>query len=360
MASLRPRAGRLGVYVSLEAHRGYVLVAMVVLVLLGLIGLLEELQDVGDGAYDTTDAVFVVLASLPSRLISFLPFVALLGSLFALGELARRNELVALATLGVSRGRLAFWIAVPALMWSGVGLYLDGEVAAPLYRQAMLTRSLRVADDANVLSGSGFWARGNDTVVNIAELEAGTVPRDIRIYDVAPDGRLRSAREAGFAQVLGDGDWRLHDVRERRFGDTTGTRTRDGDTWEPLWGRDAPIEPVPLDSLSLPELARYVRYLVRTEQSSRQAETVLWRRAMLPPATLIMALLAVPFGAGSARSSRIGRRLATGAAVGLAFFLADQMLLNVGLLLQVPAWLTALTPVVLGLGLFALLQRRTR
>ena len=29
MASLRPTAGRLGMYVSLEAHRGYVLVAMV-------------------------------------------------------------------------------------------------------------------------------------------------------------------------------------------------------------------------------------------------------------------------------------------------------------------------------------------
>ena len=357
---MRAGVSRLGLYVSVEAHRGYFLVSMVVLVLLGLIGVLEELQDVGDGAYDTSAAVFVVLASLPSRLISFLPFVALLGSLFALGELARRNELVVLGAVGVSRRRIAFWIAVPALLWSGLGMWLDGEVAAPLYRQAMLTRSLRVAEDANVLSGSGFWARGDNRVVNMAQLEAGTIPRDIRIYEFAADGGLLRVREAGFAQILQSGNWRLFDVRERRFGRTDGKRTQDGDIWEPLWGRDAPLEPVPLDSLSLAELARFVRYLDRTMQSSRQAETVFWRRAMLPALTVVMALLAVPFGAGSARSSRIGRRLATGAAVGLGFFLVDQLLLNAGLLLQIPAWLTASMPILLGFALFYFLQRTTR
>ena len=352
---------RLGTYVAWESHRGYLLVGAILLALIGLISLMEELQKVGDGAYHGRDAVFVVLAGLPSRMVTLMPFVALLGTLFALGELARRSELVAMAAAGFSRRGIAFWIAVPAVLWSGLAMWFDAELAAPWYRQAMLTRSLRLSENANVLSGSGFWARGGQRFVNIGQLEAGTVPRDIRIYEFDAARHLVSVKEAGLGQVLSNGSWRLFEVNERRFGSPAAPDARAaGQIWEPLWGRDTPLEPVPLDSLSLPELSRYVGYLERTMQSARQAQTVLWRRLMLPFSMIIMALIAVPFAAGTARSTRLGMRLALGAAVGLGFFLGDQLVLNLGLLLGAPALVTALLPLLLAVALFAFLQRRPR
>ena len=305
--------------------------------------------------------MFVVLAGLPSRMITLLPFVALLGTLFALGEMARRSELVAMAAAGVSRQRIALWVAVPAIVWSILAMAFDGGLAAPWYRQAMLTRSLRISQNANVLSGSGFWARGDTRFVNIGQLEAGTVPRDIRIYEFDAAHHLVSVKQAGLGQVLPNGAWRLFEVTERRFGSPAPPQAlAQGQLWEPLWGRDTPLEPVPLDSLSLAELSRYVGYLERTLQSARQAQTVLWRRAMLPVAMIVMALIAVPFAAGTARSSRLGMRLATGAAVGLGFFLGDQLVLNMGLLLGAPAAVTAVLPLALAVVLFLVLQRRKR
>ena len=351
---------RLGSYIAWEAHRGYLIVAAVLLTLIGLISMMEELQKVGDGAYHASDAVFVVLAGLPSRMITLLPFVALLGTLFALGEMARHSELVAIAAAGVSRRGIAFWVAVPAILWSIAAMSFDGELAAPWYRQAMLTRSLRISQNANVLSGSGFWARGDDRFVNIGQLEAGTVPRDIRIYEFDAARHLVSLKRAGFGQVMADGTWRLFEVSERRFGTPTGPDARaPGQVWEPLWGRETPLEPAPLDSLSLLELSRYVGYLERTMQSARQAQTVLWRRAMLPVSMIVMALLAVPFAAGTARSARLGVRLASGVAVGLGFFLGDQLVLNMGLLLGAPAALTAVLPLAL-VGLVWLVLHRRR
>ena len=200
------RGTKLGAYVAWEAHRGYLLVAAILLVLIGLISLMEELQKVGDGAYHSSDAMFVVLAGLPSRMITLLPFVALLGTLFALGEMARRSELVAMAAAGVSRQRIALWVAVPAIVWSILAMAFDGGLAAPWYRQAMLTRSLRISQNANVLSGSGFWARGDTRFVNIGQLEAGTVPRDIRIYEFDAAHHLVSVKQAGLGQVLPNGD----------------------------------------------------------------------------------------------------------------------------------------------------------
>ena len=352
---------RLGCYIAWESHRGYLLIAAIVLTLIGLISMMEELQKVGAGAYHTRDAVLVMLAGLPSRMITLLPFVALLGTLFALGELARRSELVAMAAAGMSRRRIAFWVAVPAVLWASLAMWFDTELAAPWYRQAMLTRSLRVAENANVLSGSGFWARGDNRFVNIGQLEAGTVPRDIRIYEFDASRHLVSVKQAGFAQVLKNGSWRLYEVSERRFGTPGAPNSRaSGQSWVPLWGRDTPLEAVPLDSLSLSELSHYVDYLQRTMQSARQAQTVLWRRTMLPLSMVVMALIAVPFAAGSSRSSRVGLRLAYGVGVGLAFFLGDQLVLNLGLLLGAPAVVTAVLPLLLAMSLFFLLLRRNR
>lgn len=361
-------------YLAEEIGRACLLTLVVFATLLGLTAYLEEAQDVGDGAYTALDALFVVAASLPSQLLGFLPFVVLFGTLLGLGDLSRRHELIAVASTGIAPARIALAVAMPALLWSLLALPLDSLVAAPLYRDAMLTRSLRLADDANVLSGTGFWARGDGRIVNVGGLQAGAVPRDVRIYQFDAEQRLARVTEAAFASPHADGHWQLHEVNVRRFGHVAGSGVGGADgaiddatvaadgtlDWRPFFGGRVFLEPVPLGSLSLQELARHVRYLEQTRQASRQAETVLWRRILLPLTTVVMAVIAVPFALGAPRGSRLAMRLGAGAVVGLGYFVVDQVLMNYGLLSGLPPPLTALLPVAVVMAVMVLVGRRLR
>jgi lipopolysaccharide export system permease protein len=352
-------------YLAAETARAGLLVLAVFGALLGLIAYLEEAQEVGDGAYTALDALFVVAASLPSQLLGFLPFVVLFGTLLGLADLSRRHELIAIASTGVSPVRLGVAVALPALAWAALALPLDSWLAAPLYRDAMLTRSLRLADDADVLSGSGFWARGDQRFVNVAGLQAGAVPRDVRIYEFDAQRRLARVTEAAFASPQPDGHWQLQGVHVRRYADLPDSPDpvagADGTlAWRPFFGDRASLQPVPLGSLSIAELARHVRYLEQTRQASRQAETVLWRRMLLPLSTVVMAIIAVPFALGAPRGSGFALRIVGGAGVGLGYFVGDQVLLNYGLLSGLPPPLTALLPVAGVAVVMALVVRRLR
>ena len=92
--------------------------APALLVLLGLfsfIGLTEELEDVGKGSFLASDAVVIVLMSLPVRIIELAPVSALMGTLIGLGTLANHQEVIVLRAAGLSPWRLAAPLAVAAV-----------------------------------------------------------------------------------------------------------------------------------------------------------------------------------------------------------------------------------------------------
>jgi lipopolysaccharide export LptBFGC system permease protein LptF len=73
-------------------------------------------------------------------------------------------------------------------------------------------------------------------------------------------------------------------------------------------------------------------------------------------------LLAVPIGAGigTARSNTFGRNLATGAGVGIIFYLASQLIQGSAGGIHLPAAVVAFLPVTLVLAAAAVLIKRMR
>jgi len=100
----------------------------------------------------------------------------------------------------------------------------------------------------------------------------------------------------------------------------------------------------------------YIGYLKRNSLDANRYETELWYRISRTTAVVIMPLLALAFVFGSLRTGGAGARLMIGVVIGLAYYLASEMLANSGQVYSlnpaVSAWLPA--GVLLIVTIFAL------
>ena len=377
---------RLTRYIAAEVARGYLLAALALGALLSVMALVQELEDIGVGTYTFAQSVFVVGASLPSQLLTWLPFVALFGTLYGLAELLAHNELNVVRAAGWAPWRLTAAALLPAMISAVAVVPLDEFWAAPQYREAMVLRSLARARDGDVLPTVGFWARrlatrdaidvssdspttANEAFANVAQLEAGRYPKDVRVYEFVA-GRLVRVTQAEQArpprQLPEPGDsgigstWHLDEITLQELGARQWrTRTLPTLAWQPLWDAAVPIAPLPVASLSLPELSRLITQMRANAQPAMAERSAYWRRLLLPLTVLALALLAVPFSTGTGRTRR-GARLGLALACGLACYLLDRVILNVGLLRGWDPRVLALTPVVLAVVAWQILTRRWR
>ncbi len=93
--------------------------------------LINELDDVNPGGYRWTQAVLVVLMTLPRTLVELSPFIALLGGIVGLGQLSKNSELTAIRT-GFSIFRIALVALVAGILWTVSLGAIDEWVASPL------------------------------------------------------------------------------------------------------------------------------------------------------------------------------------------------------------------------------------
>ena len=97
---------------------------------------------------------------------------------------------------------------------------------------------------------------------------------------------------------------------------------------------------------SLPQLYQSVQFRKVIGQDAGPFEFAFWRRLMLPFATLVMILLAVPIVDGPLRTVTMGVRIVAGISVGFVFYMLNQFLGPMSLIYQVPPVIAAVMPVL--------------
>ena len=100
----------------------------------------------------------------------------------------------------------------------------------------------------------------------------------------------------------------------------------------------------------------YIGYLKRNSLDANRYETELWYRIARTATVMVMPLLALAFVFGSLRTGGAGARLMIGIVIGLAYYLASEMLANSGQVFNLNPALIAWLPsgVLLIVTLFAL------
>jgi lipopolysaccharide export system permease protein len=115
---------------------------------------------------------------------------------------------------------------------------------------------------------------------------------------------------------------------------------------------------LPPDSLSPSDLYQYTQALRQRGQNADTYVLALWQKLAVPLTTGAMVLLALPFVFGPPRGATIGLRITVGAMVGIGFYLANQIIGYMGLLLELHPAITTLAPVaaILWIALWRLRQ----
>jgi lipopolysaccharide export system permease protein len=335
-------------YIGIHLARGILLVALVLAVLFSLLELVSELDEVGKGAYRLVDAFGYVALTLPGRMLDLLAVSAFLGSVAAMGLLADARELLAMQALGLSPRRIGL-----AVLGSGaflmLGAALVAEFGAPaLDMQARTLRAGALSGPDLVVAGQGFWARDGDRLIYARRtLEDGALA-DVDIYERDTEGRLRGFVQARRAEVEGPGRWRLLDVLRRSISEDglVAAEHLDVLSWraEHLRSEQVAMMATPPEALAPSELFHHVRALRGRGENADRYDLVLWQKLSIPFTTGAMILLSLPFVFGSPRSSPVGKRMLLATVVGIGFYLFQQIVGELGFLLDLSAPVTALFP----------------
>ncbi|KRA46665.1 LPS export ABC transporter permease LptG [Pseudoxanthomonas sp. Root630] len=323
-----------------DVYVGQVVLVTVLLtwaVLVGLdvvMALSGEVSDLGQGNYTFGHAVAWVLYTVPRRAYTMFPTAAVIGSLMGLGQLAASSELTALRALGLSRRRLSISVAAALAILTGLMVF-SGETLGPWgQRQAdvlkMSARTGNVAMDRY----SGLWAREGNTFLYAQSGEekdqgGGKVAlqlRDVRMYELAEDGRLASIAHAATAEHL-DGYWLLKNVRRTTFNERSATQTTVlGERWESELDA-AVLSSSLVRARNMPshELSQNIDYRKRNGLDARDYEDQYWGRWFYPLNVLALCLAAIPFAFGSLRSGGMGKRLFLGIVFAVGFWALQTM-----------------------------------
>lgn len=360
-------------YVSSEIV-GAVLFALVAfLSLFAFFDLIYELPLVGRGGYQLQHAFAYVALGLPGYVYDLMPIAALIGTIYALAQLAARSEFTIMRASGLSTAGAGWMLAKVGLVFVLI-TFLFGEVLAPA-ASGMAERLKLQAQGASISQEfrSGLWTKD---VIREQGLTGETIgSRFLNVRDVSPEGQLRGVRiyefdrdfqlnatvNAAYADYQGANVWRLSDVSVTNFAAASANFTAAVKTVSsPTLDLVSEITPDILsvlfadpERMSALGLATFTRHLAENNQNTERYEIAFWKKISYPFAVLVMMALALPFAYLHFRSGGVSLKIFIGVMIGISFQLVNSLFSHIGLLNTWPPLTTALLPSLLFL-LFAI------
>lgn len=326
--------------------------ALVMLVLLALSALylfITQQDDIGVGTFSVSDAFMYVGLTLPKYAFDLLPIGALIGSLLALGNLARTLELIVVRTSGVSTMRIALWTAMAGVLLM-IATGLLGEVISPPMEQyARQLKTFAKFNDYSMAGNRSAWAKDGDMMISVRQQSADNRYGGVYVFKFDAQRRLRGVGRANNASIDENNRWQLENYVESRLGDERVETVKEAETQlqtrlSPEFLGLAVLEP---ESLPGRGLYSYIQHLKENNLDSRVYETAFWARIARTVAVAIIVVLAVPFAFGPMRSTGTGARTVVGIMIGVVFFLLAKMLESGGEVFNMPPLMVAWLPTAL-------------
>ncbi|MEJ2230021.1 MAG: LPS export ABC transporter permease LptG [Nitrospirales bacterium] len=334
-------------YLAVSLLKGYLPVLAIFLAVFSLIVFVEELDEVGKGRYTFWSASEFLLLTLPSRFVFLAPFVALLGSIMALGGLANNRELIAMQAGGISPSQIARSVMKVGACFILVVGFLEEAVTPPLDQEAYIMRSIALSDSGVYKGREGFWFRDRGRFVRIHELRFGEIPVGIDIFEFNDRGEMTTYMHAQEANIVNPQTWTLNNIKKQVVkGFSVSPEHLVSLEWDsPLKQNEMRLLTLPASSLAPSELYQYIEVLKRKKQHSLRYELSFWDKLFMPLNTGLMILVAIPFVFGPLRMTSAGQRVFIGSLAGLGYYLMTEILKHVGILFGASPFLTTAAPV---------------
>lgn len=321
-------------YLAREIYASIALVFSALLMLFSFLDLIHELGVMGKN-YQLGYVLLFVLLTVPSHIYDLFPVAILIGTIFALVQMAANSELIVYRSSGAS-----LWQMVGALFKIGLPLvllsYLCGEMLAPPSER--MAQSLRLkAQNSEVTVKefrSGVWVKDERSFVNVKDVLPDTSLMNISIYEFDETYHLRAITAAKRATFVEENRWHLEEVMQTRF-NKQGTTVNNvpGMEWRSVLNPDllSVLLVVP-EQMSAWNLYQYVQHLRDNHQKTARYEIAMWTKLVYPFAVLVMMLLALPFAAHHRREGGISAKIFAGIVLGLSFHFIGRLFASLGAL----------------------------
>jgi lipopolysaccharide export system permease protein len=350
-------------YLSSEIFHATAFVFAALVSLYALLDLIRELKDFGQGNYRLPQILAYVLLSVPGHVYELFPIAVLIGTMFALAQLAASSEYTVIRVSGVSAVRFALALAQVGVILA-VTNFLIGEFVSPEAEQA--AQRLRVRAKTGVVASdfrSGLWVKEARSFVNVQQPLPDSSLSGVRIYQFDEEHRLVSISMAKHGIYQTD-RWLLQDVVRTVFEpDKTRVEHEDHTYWASvLTPSILNVLLVDPEQRSARDLFYYIEHLRESRQQSARFEIALWTKFTYPFAVVVMMVLALPFAQVQRRMGGIGAKIFTGIMLGVGFHLLNRLVGYAGSIYEWPVALSALLPstsfLLVAFGMMWFMERR--
>ena len=375
----------IGRYLRREVSTRTMLVLFALVALFAFFELVNQLDEVGgSNAYSLALAFEFVALSIPSRIYELMPIGALIGTIWALSDLAARSEFTIMRVSGMSTRRLAVTVLQVGLILL-VATYLLGEIIAPPAER--IAQSLKLQATGSMRAQqfrSGVWVR--DVVrddagrvvglrfINVAKVRNDSLLERWHIFEFDRGFRLRAIATADSGTFAPPNAWTLSNVVETKIpalapGDAAPTAEHTEIVQAPTRRWLSELTPeifgvvlVQPERMGAVNLIQYIRHLADNRERTERYEIAFWSKVFYPLATVVMMMLALPFAYLHVRSGTLTLKIFSGVMIGVLFYMLNKLFSNLGSLNTWPPVVVAALPsmMMLAVALAALywIERR--
>ncbi|MGH8014612.1 MAG: LptF/LptG family permease [Candidatus Zixiibacteriota bacterium] len=271
----------------------------------------------------------------------FLPMFILLATLFSISILARRNEILAMKSLGLSLYRLTIPIFVACVALGAWHFYYSEVLYPPINQKRVRMKEYEIRGQSEMprthvnnvyrqIAPGHFYTIRN---FNVTRQEGD----DIKIYQRIKSSLSNIITAKKVAYV--DNGWTAINGTVRIFDDSSRESYIEFDSMRIVDIKDKPADfAKPLgkpEDMSYSQLKEYIDLMKRTGGPYLRESIDLKVKVAFPMTSIVVVLLSIPFAANP-RKGGIARSFALGALFSLSYFVLFRVLQSAGYSEKIP------------------------
>ena len=322
---------------------------------------INESGDVNEN-YSSLQALIYLSYSIPSRLYELFPTAMLLGTLLGLGNLAANSEFIAMRAAGISIGNIIFSV-LKLGFFLALGIFFFGEYVVP--KSDLAGRNYKSSlSNKNVVmvSGASLWVKDKNRIIHIGQVWSEDKLTDVNIYTIKENySGLESQTHIETINKVAEG-WELTSLTKSIFNKDNISITHTDKQVDPDFINSdfVGIASVNPEQLSIAELSNLIQYQHSNNLNADRFELAYWKRFSAPVSVIVMLVLSMPFLFGSQRGGGAGQRVFIGIIAGIAFFLLNKVLNQLGIVYGATPILSAFAPAIVFMGISIFSLKRIR
>ena len=335
------------IYMFKKYLLGFLLTASILISINILIIFLSELKNLGVHAYTLSIIAQYVLFLIPQNFLDIFPYALLIGSMIAFGSMAYHSEIIAINSHGIGIRKIILIIMLQTFMLSTLFTYFGNHISPELSTQAQEIKNSALKKNS---SNQHIWFKGHDYIINVKTMITYEHLENIEIIYIN-NGDITSILTA--KEAIYDNYWILNGIKiiniENNKISNEETQIISSDKFIPSQILKSKFSKKRYHSIQA--LYENIVFYNNLGIYYEDHKVVFWKKILLPFSCCIIVFIGIPFLFTKIRSTNQSQRIIFGILFGITYFVISSIIINISLILNIPA----LYSVLISMGVFVLL-----